>query len=363
MAGSGEYRTTQCCRLKQIVAADPHQTAADEGDVAGRVKIQQQSHRIHEQYLRRIGHGIRTRVPRKGDLLAAQPLGDRLKAPWVPRHQHQERAGIRLAHHAMGSQYLLFFVLMGTARHPHGPLWRQLRAQPLTVGERAVRRREISLEIASDRNARRGHTQVGEAPGIGGCLCRDLHEHCQGPAQSAPQPAVAARGAFGKARTRQYQRHLGARTGSKQIRPDFRFQDDAQTRPHAQYKTPHGTRQVQRHIAHVNPGRLKQCARARQSRRGGRGDQQRQPRITLPQRRHQYCRGLHLADGRSMQPHRRRQWRAQSEALIEATPVSWLVPATPQQRGQIKRCEQVGRELEDHETCGACADCGNGACW
>ena len=239
----------------------------------------------------------------------------------MTRHQHQQRRGMRPRTARWASQHLLLLDLMRAARDPYRPLRRELRAQPPAIREHAVRHREIGLEIAGDRNARGRHAQVREALRIGRGLRRHLHDRSPAPhAQGAREPAVAPRGAFRQARTRQHQRHLRRRAGTKQVRPDFRFQDDGQPRPHAPQESPHRAGQVQRHVAHRD-ARAANNARARAS-----------PAAVVAvtssgscasrcaQRRHQYRRGLHLAHGGGMQPHRRGQRRAQPEALAEAAP-------------------------------------------
>ena len=100
LLGPGEHRQAQRCRLEQVVAADRHQAAADEGDVGRGVEIQQLPERVEQQHIvaavePQIRRGRcqqrRSSGARSGIRAAANRRGGRGEARRMARRQNQQR--------------------------------------------------------------------------------------------------------------------------------------------------------------------------------------------------------------------------------------------------------------------------------
>jgi len=93
MRWSRQHRQAQRRRLEQVVPADRHQAAADEGHVGGRVQRHEFSDRVHQQHLRvdrqsRCSRAVRhVDAAREFDAAARQQISDGGEAILVARRQ------------------------------------------------------------------------------------------------------------------------------------------------------------------------------------------------------------------------------------------------------------------------------------
>jgi len=204
------------------------------------------------------------------------------------------------------------------------------------------RQREIELDVAHHVRAQRVRADVAEAFGIRGTLrCNDdaVRERLPEERGKAPVPADRARR---DARACQHQRHAAPAAFVVQIRPQFCFEDDRDTRPHASEESPHRSRQVVGHITHVREA-CKQGTRALcPGRCHGRHDE-RYFGVPLTQRAYEGCRGLYLADRDSVHPEAGtcEDSRAKSEAFAEVAPVAVIAKTPQQHRDADERREQI----------------------
>jgi hypothetical protein len=321
------------------VAADRHQTSADECDVGGRVEIQQFTQGVEQQHLALLGSaGGSLRAAHEahaGLMQQCRDLGESLR---MTRRQHQQRVRVRRAHAPLRlEQRLLLAPAVRAAGHPQRPGGRVLLTQPRAALHGLRRQLEVELEIAGHVGAGRICAQRPEALGISAALGRDHGRLRQGVAEQGSQAPIAADRARRDARARQNQRHAPPSALAVQVRPQLGLDYDREPRLHAREEAPHRAGQIKRDVTHLH--RVAE-QRTRPRGPGGRNsrDGQRQVRMALPQRAHQRRAGLHLTDRRRVYPHpvpRRR--RAEAEALAKVAPVAAIAQAAPQKHGRDDR--------------------------
>ena len=138
--GPGQHRHAERDRLEQVVAADRHQAAGDEGHVARRIERQQLAERIDQQHvaggraagaarmlatavagLRAAGLADVGRATHERHALRLQPVGDVGEAVRMARHQHQQRVVTGGAHRALRLDHRVLLAVMRAAGDPDGP--------------------------------------------------------------------------------------------------------------------------------------------------------------------------------------------------------------------------------------------------
>jgi len=247
-----------------------------------------------------------------------------------------------LAHPAMGVEQYVLLPGMGAACNPDRAARGVQCPQCRAIRRNRRGQREVELDVTHHVGAQRIRPDVAKALGICGALRRDHDAVRQRLPEERGEAPVTANRTWRDTRAREHQWHAAPATFVIQVRPQFGFEDDRDTRSHAVEESAHRSGQVVRDIAHVRePG--KQRTRALRPRRCDGGHDQRHFGVPLAQRAYESCRGLYFANRHGVHPEAgtRVRGHTKAEPLAEIAPVAVITKAPQQHRDTDQRRKEI----------------------
>ncbi len=331
MIGSRQHRQPERRGLQQIVAADRHQTAADERHVGRCIQRREFAHAIHQQDLRGRIRRDAAAAPGEAHAAAAEQIRNGPKPLRMPRHQQQQRIRSPGSQLLVRREHLLLLARVRAAGDPRRSCAAERRAQRSPLIDDRGTQFHVELDIAEHVRPGTLRADGNEALRILRGLSRYQRTGRENSAKQAAEAPVSRDRLRRQPRAREHQRHGAAFALLEQIGPQLGFHDDGETRPNAVQEARDRTRCVIGEEAHVDAV-AEQALRARPAGRRGRGQHQRDVRIPRAQSAHQRRRRRHLSQADGMQPDRGRVLGAPAppEALAQSLPITAITQSAPQ---------------------------------
>ena len=169
----GQYRQAEHRGLEQVVPADRHQAATDEGDIRGGVERLQLAKRVEQEDRLPGRWDLAPAALREADATLPEQRAHGLEPLRMPRHEHEQRVGMPRDDRFVRRKRRILFPFVRAARDPHGARDAALASERAPGVHRCLRYLEVELHVARDAHPLRRGADGAKPLRIGRTLCAD----------------------------------------------------------------------------------------------------------------------------------------------------------------------------------------------